>query len=351
MNRTNQILAALLALQIVIAVVVFWPRSEAGLGSGESLFPGLETDQVMRLTIDDSLGEQIQMAKNDAGWVLPKADDYPVFEDRVSELLTTIAGLRTDRLVARTETSHKRLRVADDDFERRIVFELADGTTHTLYAGTSPTFRVSHVRADDGQEVYLVSDFSAASASVQANAWVDTLYLDVPQEQVTTLTLENANGVFTFQKDEAGAWTTSDLAADEVVNEINVNSLVSRLASLRMLYPLGKTDKAEYGLETPGAVLTAVARDESGATKSYTLRIGAQNEDDLSYAASTSESDYYAALADYTARAFIEKTRADFVELPPAPTPAPASEATVEPTLALEGTPEPTIVPAPSPTP
>ena len=37
MSRTNQILAAILALQIVVAVVVFLPRS-AATAAGESLF-------------------------------------------------------------------------------------------------------------------------------------------------------------------------------------------------------------------------------------------------------------------------------------------------------------------------
>ena len=39
MSRTNQILAAILALQIVVAVVVFWPRSPA-VAAGDTVSVG-----------------------------------------------------------------------------------------------------------------------------------------------------------------------------------------------------------------------------------------------------------------------------------------------------------------------
>lgn len=251
MSRTNQILAAVLAVQIVlVAAVFFWPRPATSVAGGESLFAGLEAEQITRLTISDATGKHIQLAKGVGGWVLSEADDHPCTENKVPEFLEKIVALKTDRLVTQTPASHKRLKVAADAFERQIELGLADGTTHKLYLGTSPNYGATHVRADGQNEVYLAS-LSASDAGVNASNWIDTLYFSVAQDQIVALTLENGNGRFEFEKDDAGMWTMKGLAADETLNENNVTGLVNRIASLRMLRPLGKTEQDEYDLQEP----------------------------------------------------------------------------------------------------
>jgi hypothetical protein len=321
MNRTNQILAAVLAVQIVLVVVAFWPRP-ASVAGGESLFAGLEAEQITQLTISDASGEQIKLAKEMGKWVLPEADNYPCTENKVPQFLEKIVALKTNRLVTQTPASHKRLKVADDDFERRIELELADGTTHQLYLGTSPSYGATHVRAEGQNEVYLAS-LSASDAGVSASNWVDTLYFSVTQDQIVALTLENKNGRLEFEKDDAGTWTMKDLAADETLNQNNVKSLATRVSSLQMLRPLGKTEQDEYGLKEPKAVVTAQTRDDKGNTKTYTIRVGAKSDEDNSYVVISSESPYYVRMAEYTVKDFVEKVRDGFLELPPTPTPEP----------------------------
>jgi hypothetical protein len=325
MSRTNQILAALLALQIVLVAVVFWPKPAASIAGGESLFAGLESDQIVQLTVQDAGGEQIQLARGGEIWVLPEADDYPCRGNKVPEVLEKIVALKADRLVTQTPASHKRLKVADDAFERRIEFELADGTRHKLYLGTSPTYRVIHVRADDQDEVYLASGLSVSDVGTQASTWIDTLYFSIERDQIVALTVENENGRFEFEQDDAGTWTMKDLPADETLNENSVQGLVGRAASVQMLRPLGKTEQDDYGLTEPSAVVTVQIRDGEGNVETYTLRVGAQSDEDNSYVVSSSESPYYVRVSSYTVKDFVEKTQEDFFELPPTPTPEPTS--------------------------
>ncbi len=319
MSRTNRILAAILAVQIVVVAVAFWPRP-ASVAGGESLFADLKAEQITRLTISDGTGEQINLANELGSWVLPEADDYLCTENKVPEFLEKIVALTTNRLVTQTPASHKRLKVAGNAFERRIELELADGTTHRLYLGSSPSYGAIHVRADGQNEVYLAS-LSASEAGVNASNWVDTLYFSVTQDQIVALTLENANGRFEFEKDEAGTWTMRDLAADETLNENNVNSLATRVSSLRMLRPLGKTEQDGYGLREPSAVVTIQTRDSEVNTKTYAIRVGAESDEDNSYVVISSESPYYVRVSEYTVKDFVEKARDDFLELPPTPTP------------------------------
>ncbi|MGW8251680.1 MAG: DUF4340 domain-containing protein, partial [Anaerolineales bacterium] len=122
MNRTQRILAVILGLQIVLIAVVFWPRGGA-VQAGGALLESFDPSQVARISIEDADGNCTSLAKSGQGWVLPEADDYPADSTKIETLLQNLAAVHTDRLVTRTEASHKRLGVAPDDFQRRITLE------------------------------------------------------------------------------------------------------------------------------------------------------------------------------------------------------------------------------------
>ena len=327
MNRQNKFLAGILAHQIVVAAIVFWPRPAATAGGG-SLFAGLAADKIIKFTISDATG-QVQLAKGQSGWVLPQADDYACQASKVQSLLDKLVALKADRLVTQTSASHKRLKVADQDFERSVEFELADGTRHKLYLGTSAGYQATHVRVQGKDDVYLAAGLAASEAPAQASGWVDPLYLSVPQDQVTALTLENKNGRFEMEKNESGAWTLQGLAAGETANVSNIQALVSRAASIALTEPLGKKEQDAFGFRTPGAVITLKARDQAGTVKTFTLRVGAKDEKDNSFVVISSESPYYVRVSSFAVQDFVEKARDYFLQLPP--TPASASTPTRSP--------------------
>jgi hypothetical protein len=326
MNRLNQILVGVLVLQIVVAGIILWPRPTAS-GEGESLFPGVEAEHIVGLTITSADGNAIRLARVGDGWVLPDADDYPVEEGKVPPLLDKLASLTAARLVTQTSGSHKRLGVAEDSYERLIEFELDDGSRHRLYVGTSPSFGATHVRADGQDEVYLATDLSTSDVGVQATDWTGRNYLTVPRDDVVALTLENGNGQFEFTK-EGDAWTMQGLAADETLDETTIQTLLSRATSVAMLRPLGKEEKAEYGLETPSAVVILQTQSETGGERAYTLRVGAKDPEDNSYTVISSESPYYVQVSEFSVQDLVEKGRDDFLELPPTPTPEVTPEVT-----------------------
>jgi hypothetical protein len=323
MSRTNQVLAAILALQIVVGVVVFWPRGVSD-AAGEPLYPDVEAEQVTRVSIVDDAGEAIEMARMDAGWVLAAAGDYPCREDAVPQFLDKLLALAGDRVVTETRASHKRLGVAENAYTRRIAFETADGTEHVFYLGSSPSYNVSHVRLADADEVYLVSGLSSTDAAVRASSWIDTTYLTLTQDQVQALTVENANGAFAFTKDADGTWTMAGLAADETLDEGWVSSLVTRISSVRMLAPLGTEEDPAYGLADPSAVVTAVTRDGEGGSQTAVLALGARRESDGAYVVKSSASPYYVRVAEYTVQDLVTTSHENVIEVPETPVPAPA---------------------------
>ena len=315
MNRRNLFLSGVLVLQLVVVAVVFWPRQVAS--GGQSLFPGVEAGQVVRLTIADGQGKSIELARQGSGWVLPRADDYPVLEDKVPPLLDKILALTADRLVAQTPGSHERLKVAAGEYERMVELELDGGRIRRLYVGTAPTFRATHVRADGQDEVYLTSDLSAQDLGVEATAWVDRTYLDVPLDEIVAATLENANGRFELTK-VGDEWTLAGLGAEETLDMGAVQSLVSGARLVSLLEPLGIEARLSYGLDDPQAVVTF--QTEGGV---YTLWVGAQDPESKRYVVKSSAADWYVRVNEFSVQDLVDQTREDLLVAPPTPEPVP----------------------------
>jgi hypothetical protein len=323
MNRRNQILIGALVLQLVLVAAVFWPRQAPAAATGQPLFPGVTADLITSVSLTDAQGSTIRLAKIGVGWVLPDAGDYPAVTDNVTSLLDKIAGLTAERLITQTKDSHKRLKVAEDDFNARIEFDLSDGSQHRLYLGNSAGYAATHVRADDQEQVYLASSLSSSDASSRATAWIDASYFSVTREEVVAMTLANATGTLEFVKDQAGTWTMTGLALGETLNQSAVTSLLTSVSNVSMQRPLGKEQLAAYGLETPAAVVTLQIQSEAEGQKNYTLRVGAEEAADQGYVLKASSSPYYVLVSSYTGNNWIEKVRDDFLEVPPTATPAP----------------------------
>jgi len=322
MSLGNRILAGILVLQIAVLAVVFWPRTAAEVGE-DPLFAGVEAGQIAEVTIREAEAE-IRLVKQGETWALADAGNYPCQEGAVPELLDKLVALKADRLVTETRSSHERLKVAEDNYERLVEFSLRGGGTHALYVGTAPTYGVSHVRLDGRDEVYLVSGLSSMDVSARAANWIDTTYVTLDQSQVVALTLQNANGTFAFAKDAAGAWSMAGLGADEPLQVSAVTSLLSQLGALRMTAPLGRSDQG-YGTDSPSAVLTVRATDAEGSSVENVLIVGNKSEDGSAYAVKWSGSPYYVHVAQYSIGQWLDYTRESFIQPPATPTPQPSS--------------------------
>jgi hypothetical protein len=314
MKRQNQILAIVLALQIILAGVLFWPRPVPSAG-GAPLLAGLTADKVTRITVHDGTGQQVQLAKTQAGWVLPQVEDYPCQATKATGLLDKLAALKGGHPVTQTEASEKSLKVADQSYERLVELELSDGTRMQLFMGVTGGYGATHVRVQGKTEVYLATGLATTDAPAQASGWVDAAYLSVPADQVTALKVQNKSGTLEFAKDNTGAWTLKGLAAGETANASAIQTLVGQVTAVGLTEPLGKTEQDTYGLKAPSAVATITTHDQAGTDKTYTLSVGASGGQDGSYVVKSSETPYYARAA-YGVQDLVNKARKDYLVQP-----------------------------------
>ncbi|MDM8520802.1 DUF4340 domain-containing protein [Anaerolineales bacterium HSG6] len=312
MSQLNKILAIVFAIQIAIVGFVFWSQTATTQTATDPLIADFEPNEVVGLVISDGEGNSIHLQKEGETWLLASADGYPVQGEKVLPVLEKIPNLTRNRLVAKTDTSHNRLQVGAADFNRLLELTLADGTGHKLYLGSSGGVGATHVRTDDQVEVYLSGEINPFEVNAQPSNWVDTVYFTVPQSATQQIKLENSNGTFQFDRVDDETWAMSDLAGDELFNQVGVTTMFNQLSPLRLVKPLGTENKPEYGLDNPQATVTIEA-DEP-----YTMLVGNLTPDEQGYYLKASNSPYYVQVAKFTGDNLINKVRTDFLETPPA---------------------------------
>jgi len=324
MSKLQRILVGVLAVQLVIVAFVFWPRSNAS-GATKPLLSEIKADDITSLTIHDNQGATVKLTKQGAAgqtsWVLADAGDFPADTAKITPVLTKLAELKSDRPVAQTQASFKRLQVADDTFQRRLDIETSGGANRTLFVGSSGGGQSAYVRVGDQNDVYLVTGFAAWDFNATPASWIDTAYMKVAAADVLGLTLSNANGQFSFSKDDKGAWTMNGLTAPNQLDANQITALVNEVTSLQMTQPLGKTEDTSYGLAQPLALVTLKAKS-ADAEKTITLSIGAKDATDNTYVVKSSESPYYVRVAESGVKDLVEKKQEGFLQ--PTPTPAAA---------------------------
>ncbi|MFP4321913.1 MAG: DUF4340 domain-containing protein, partial [Anaerolineales bacterium] len=287
-------------------------------------------------------GEENTLAfeRNAAGeWILPDYDEYPADLFDVNNFLDRLSGIRSGRIIAQNESSHRTLGVSPDEFERQVTVDLADADDFTLFIGTSAGANATHMRRQGEDIVYLVGGLGAVDVRTNVTAWIDPLYFEVTQENVTSMTLENENGTFEFERDAEGAWTFTGLEDDETFNPARVQTLLSQITSVRMQEPLSRDEQDEYGIDDPAATITLTAEipveaetpDEPSPeataapepeeieteTQEFTLVIGAELDEGRVLKAEDAE--YYVLWSATNANNFVNATRDEFLSAPEAP--------------------------------
>ena len=324
MTRLQSILVGILVAQLALAAFVFWPRPSTG-SAGKLLLSDIKADEITSLTVRDDKGASIKLARQapNQAWVLPDAGNFPADATKITPVLAKLAALTTDRLVAQTVGSQKQLQVAADAFQRRIDIGTAGGATRTLFLGSPAGGQASHVRVDGQDNVYVAGDLASSQLNADSASWIDPTYLKVAAADVVGFVLANANGQFSFTKDDKGAWQMDGLAGGAKLDPNQLTSVIDRVAALRLVRPLGTTDSADYGLAQPAALVTLKLKN-GDAAKTLTLAVGAKDATDGAYTVKSSDSPYFVKVAQYDVQDLVDKKREGFLVVSPTPTPTPA---------------------------
>jgi Domain of unknown function (DUF4340) len=283
-SRTQQGLLALLVLQLALLLIFQNPFAHGGVGA-QALLPKLASITPERIEIAGADSASVTLERRSGAWVLSKPDGYPVAPGKVEKLIQDLEKLTTERPVASDPSSHAALKVAADQYERRVrLWTGASGAPAAeLFMGTSPGVGATHVRAGGSDRVFEINGLSAYDVPADAASWIERQMVTLQAEDVARVELQNQKGRFVLEHD-GGAWRVvapassagASLDADKVLG------LVRALCSLSIEKPVGPLDERAQGLANPEAavrlVRQAAASDSAAATaapEEVSVQIGA----------------------------------------------------------------------------
>lgn len=322
MSRFNVILLVAAALQAATLLVITLV-SDDGPGRREprDLVDWSVADVSAIVIENPDADEPLRLEKRDGDWVVASADGFPArttliadddenAEDR-SGLLDKLVRIEVDRTVVRQAENHGVLRVADDDFERRLTVEGPGGKVlgRTLLS-RAPDGRSTYVRRDGEDEVYETDEVTVWLVSADPAAWVTATFLDENEDDVVKLTARHgATAVdYVFERrpvpgeENAGSetetatewWQTSPV--ERRADQKTVDGILGKCCQMSLTGILGKTEP-DGGAYDAADVFTIEL--EGGAK--HVLKVGAKRDDGDTHVKLES-SEYWFVVSDWGVR-------------------------------------------------
>ena len=306
MAKQTNILILVLVLQVALAIGLIFTGTDSGAFVAKEKLLALTLNNIEKITIEQKGSPALVMKKSGDGWLLPDYFDFPVASDKLDGVTDKLFDASVSWPVATTPAAAKRFKVADDEFEKKLVVTTKGGTSNTLYMGTSPGFKKIHARLDDNDNIYAIK-FSVYELADKASDWADQSYLHVDRDDISKIELPGLE-----LNRESDVFAVKGLAENEQSNASQVQMLVTKLGNLSFQDVLGKTDKPEYKQAEPELVYSL--RLKSGDQLSYTFSKWADKED---YVLKPSSKAYYFKVAKTTVDSLKEFSREKLVELKP----------------------------------
>jgi hypothetical protein len=258
MDRLSVKLGAALALQLVIAAIIWGFGTDNAAFKAKDPLLAFDPAKIDRIEIDETAANSVTLEKKDGAWIIPAMADFPADGTKVSGLLSKLAALKKGWPVASSSEAAKRFKVTDDTHERRIVLKSGGPAIGEILAGTSPTFRQAHVRAGNDSNVYSGA-FALYDAGVRGEDWMDRGLLNIPQDKIASVAI---GGVTLERKD--GKFNLAGLAEGEKQDDTAIYRLIGALSYPSFDAVAGKGPEALAKLDQPS--IEATIKKSDGGT-------------------------------------------------------------------------------------
>ncbi len=238
MNRRNAVLSVLLAAQLMLVLLIYWPQQQ-GNASAITLF-NIDPAQVDSIVISDGYGSSITIKKQGDAYVIDPPESYPADAKRVESALKKLGHLVSHRLVSTSKGSQGRLRVSDERFNRRIKLVDSAGKAHVIYLGTTQGKGV-YARAGGSDKVVFVNAVSSWEFATSPRSWWKTTLVDITPGAVNSLELKNSHGTLVIKRNADDKWTDG---AGKLLDQDKVKQLLLAVQNIKLSEYLKKdTDK------------------------------------------------------------------------------------------------------------
>ncbi len=286
MNRKT-LLIILLIVQAGIIAFLYRPGQEAKVPD-RALFDTLQIDKLTAMTITDDQDKNISLVLVDNKWQVGQGQ-FPGDTEAIDAILQKIAGLKSSRVVTRTKSSQGRLKVADSNYNRKIMLNGVDTNT-VFYIGTAPNSKSIHLRIEGESQVYQVMGISSWELAAEQDSWWQSKYVKQDTAKLTGLELMNPMGKFGLQRGAEDAWQLAD--SDKTsLDQSKLDKLVDSVSRLSVDTYLDK------GYQVMGKPIAKITYHMEGL--SYTLEIWDKNDENGEHVVKRSDAKFFAKIKAY----------------------------------------------------
>ena len=193
----------------------------------------------------------LTLEKTSDAWTLVGSEGYPVESEKVEKVLTLLTKIDAEAPVTLSKESHSTLNVSPSAFTKKATLSTKDNTIE-LFIGEG-SGRSIYVRKADEDAVYLTRDATAFEISHEVTSYAEAQYFELNdlKEVNVTLRARGQQKIRLYQGTD-GNWTVEGLEG-EPIDQSRVRSLLAAVKGARMVRPVGKTIKPEFGLDAPVA--------------------------------------------------------------------------------------------------
>lgn len=221
----------------------------------------LEADDITAVSFTADQNE-VEFDKKDDSWTEKSDANFPVNQDTVDSAVKGVASLTADQEISDVEDMSQ---YDLDSPQNTITLTTADGDT-TLEVGMESSNNQYYVKkADDGNNVYLVS-------STSIEPFMGTLYdfaesgtfPSVTSATITDVKVDKENGYEITQDADNLFWNVSDGKTTEKADTTKAGTVTSAIGSLAYdkFVDYNCTDDSKYGFDDPYAVITVKYTEE-----------------------------------------------------------------------------------------
>lgn len=253
----------------------------------------LTADEIEALRLRNG-GSTLEFSKRDTGWAMIAPRSWEAEDERVENLLATLASARIEEFIAFDEesgwgagfsTNSLRVGISElsdsdaksmpDDPKRWVELEFRDQLARDGLAG---------VRRSESEWIYLTNEKLLESISLDPLFYKSHVVMALSADEIKGIQLNRAGEEQILERDDHGLFhpKTPKTSGDPVL--LPQQGRMELLRSLRCLRYVASGDFSpdEYGLENPNRTMTIILADDSGISR--TLLIGKALADGAVYA-------------------------------------------------------------------
>lgn len=218
----------------------------------------LKEDQIQKVRVVHANGEVLELKRGDNGkWQMTEPAAYRVDESNANSLVSTLASLDAEQVVAENNTDWQSFGLETGKFA--VTVSTKDGKEHKLTVGDeAPASSVIYARLAGDNRLFGLTSYLKSSLGKTGTDLRDKRLLPLESDKLTRLTITNKNGTVEFARTGKG-WEISKpraLRADSFA----VDDL-ARAAETAYDAVLAEDEKgaAKYSFASPYAVLEAAS--------------------------------------------------------------------------------------------